>query len=360
MILASTRALRPAPLIMLGLAFFMLFGAGCRREPPKITYVEDRGSKTGNVTVSNDNEKQNESDWTEPKELAILLLTPNTEATVTRGEETTEAVHQMEILAGDEIEVIKGEVQLLYPDYGVSILDQGTKLIVLPAQDADGQGLSAQIILEAGKIWTRLEKVLGTDESFSVESSDVVATVRGTAFGVSFENGQVDIKVADSQVAVTTREAMKGAVELVKKAVYVSAGNAIKVNPQSVSASDNPRNVLLQNLRKVSETEKKDIFYRFGTRKIDPVNLKRPDMVFKWSAPIFLNDKMRERLTPDQIERLKIIQERQLQIRPELLEDEMRIKQLLINSVRFQRPLMEVIPLEETTTDTPSAIGPAN
>lgn len=360
MIFASTRALRPASLIMIGLSFIMLFGAGCRREPPKISYVQDQAAKTDNVTVSSGDSDNITISDVEPQELAILLLTPNTQATVTRGEEQTDAVHQMQILAGDEIEVIKGEVQLLYPDYGVSILSEGTNLIVLPAQGADDKGLSAQIILEAGKIWTRLEKVLGTDESFSVESSDVVATVRGTAFGVSIVNGELDIKVADSQVAVTTREAMKGAVDLVKKAVYVSAGNAIKVNPKLLSAGENPRNVLLQNLRKVSETEKKDIFYRFGTQKIDPVNLKKPDMVFKWSAPIFLNDKTRERLTPAQIERLEEIRKNQLKIRPELLDDELRIKQLLINSVRFQKPLIEVVLLEMTTTDTPSAIGPSN
>ena len=60
-----------------------------------------------------------------------------------------------------------------------------------------GTGLGAKIILEAGKVWTRLERLLGRDETFSVESSDVVATVRGTAFGVSLIDGDVDVTVAD-------------------------------------------------------------------------------------------------------------------------------------------------------------------
>lgn len=358
----SSRANYSVPaIIMLLVSVALIFGAGCRRTPPEITF------QNGDNTSAKEQDRQKEQqeatvdiEKTEPQTLAILLLTPNSQATITRGDEQTQAIHQMELYAGDEVRVVQGEVQLLYPEVGVSILPQGTKLTIIPGtEDVDG-GFSSQILLEAGKIWTRLEHVFGSDDSFSVEASDVVATVRGTAFGVSVENGEIDITVADSQVTVTSREAMKRLKKTVQKSVIVAAGNALTINPQLLQAGENPRNVLLKRLRKVSEAEKENIFFRFGKRPLDIGAIQKPEQTFRWSAPIGINDKIKTRLTPEQIERLKAVQVNQIKIRPKLLEDEARMKELIQKSVRFQVPLEEVILKDNTTDTTPSATGPTN
>jgi hypothetical protein len=349
-------------LSFIALASIIVFGGACRRTPPKVP-TSNTVTPPASETTQISNDTMEEADLTEvgePAILAILLLTQDAEVTVSRGDEQTDAVNQMELYAGDEVSVIKSEAQLLYPDVGISILPEGTRLTIMPGEGAENGGFSSQILLEAGKIWTRLEHVLGSDESFSVEASDVVATVRGTAFGVSMINGEIDISVAGNQVAVSTRNAIKSLKDQAQHAVMVAAGNAIKVNPSLLISGQNPRAELLKKLRKVSDTEKKDLYYRFGTQRLDMAKLKKPDQTFKWSAPINVNNKLQERLTPEQIQRLKAIQAKQIQIRPELLKDEATLRELMIKSVRFQIPLREVLLHEMTTTDTPSANGPTN
>jgi hypothetical protein len=349
-------------LSFIALASMLVVGGACRRTPPKITTSNTVTPPATEAIETADDivEEVDISEVGDAATLAILLLTQDSQVTVTRGEEQTEAVNQMELYAGDEVSVVKGEAQLLYPEVGISILPEGTKLTIMPGEGAENGGFSSQILLEAGKIWTRLEHVLGSDESFSVEASNVVATVRGTAFGVSMVNGEIDISVAGNQVSVSTRNALRNLKNTAQKAVLVASGNALKINPTLLKAGENPRAELLKRLRKVSDTEKKDLYYRFGTQRLDMADLKKPDQTFKWSAPINVNDKLKDRLTPEQIQRLKAIQAKQVQIRPELLKDEARLRDLIIKSVQFQVPLREVILHEMTTTDTPSANGPIN
>ncbi|MBD3281890.1 hypothetical protein GF391_04040 [Candidatus Uhrbacteria bacterium] len=348
--------------LLLFFALATIFGAGCKRTPPQIPSAnENQPPATQEANNKQDQDQQmQEVEVGDPATLAILLLTQESQVTVARGDESTDAVHQMELYAGDEVSVIKGEAQLLYPEVGMSVLPEGTRITIIPGEDAENGGFSSQILLEAGKIWTRLEHVLGTDEDFSVEASNVVATVRGTAFGVSFVNGEIDIKVAGNQVAVSTREALKNLKETAQKAVLVASGNALKIDPANLKPGENPRPKLLAKLRKVSQTEKKDLYYRFGTRRLNITDLKKPEQTFKWSAPIGLKDKVKERLTPEQIEKLKAIQDKQIRLRPELLEDEARLRNILQDSVRFQTPLRQVILEEMTTDETPSATGPSN
>ena len=350
-------------LSFIALAAIVVLGGTCRRTPPKVPVsntVTPPATETIEESADDAMEEIDLSEVGDPATLAILLLTQESQVTVTRGDEQTDAIHQMELYAGDEVNVIKGEVQLLYPEVGISILPEGTKLTIMPGEGTENGGFSSQILLEAGKIWTRLEHVLGSDESFSVEASNVVATVRGTAFGVSMVNGEIDISVAGNQVSVSTRDALKNLKDTAQKAVLVASGNALKINPALFKSGDNPRAELLKQLRKVSDTEKKDLYYRFGTQRLDMAKLKKPDQTFKWSAPIGVTDKMKDRLTPEQIQRLKAIQSRQIQIRPELLKDEAKLRELIKKSVRFQVPLREVLLHEMTTTDTPSANGPTN
>ncbi len=348
-------------LSFVALASMLVISAGCRRNPPNIPQLKTDNTTNKIDTITTTDTTMENTDNLEvgdPTALAILLLTQNSEVIVTRASEQTDAVNQMELYAGDDVDVVKGEARLLYPDVGLSILPEGTVITIMPGEGTNDEGFSAQIILEAGKIWTRLEHILGSDESFSVEASNVVATVRGTAFGVSFVNGDIDVSVAASQVAVTTRNALKDLKSSVQSAVMVAAGNAIKVNPTTLQPGENPRSVLLKNLRKVADTEKSDLYYRFVTQPLDATTLKKPDQTFKWSAPIDVNDKLIQRLTPEQIERLKAIQDRQIKLRPELLLNEATTRDLILKSVRFQIPLKEVILLDMQTTDTPATDGP--
>lgn len=347
---------------MFFVAILALFGAGCGKSDPKTSVVipADNGNQIVNQNQNTDNQAKpkQQVEVGDPDILAILLLTQGSSVTVIRGEEQTEGVHQMELYAGDNVYVQSGEAQLLYPEVGLSILPQGTKLTIIPGTEQADGNFSTWIILEAGKIWTRLEKVLGVGEGFNVESNNVVATVRGTAFGVSVENGTINVTVADSQVQVTSRQALSALSKVAEQAVIVSAGNAIKVKPADISNVETVRKILLPKLVKVPDTDKKDVYYRFGLKALDLETLKKPDQTFKWSAPINISQILQDRLSADQLERLQLIRDRQIIIRPELLQDEVILRETLMEPIRFQIPLREIMLLEMTTTESPSAVGP--
>jgi len=346
------------------LAIFIFLGAGCGKSEPKtstIVFSDNVNEITDqDKNIDNQAKPKQQAEVSDPDVLAILLLTQGSNVIVTRGEEQTEGVHQMELYAGDEIYVQSGEAQLLYPEIGLSILSQGTKLTILPGkvEQTNDSSFSTWILLEAGKIWTRLEKVLGSNEGFSVENNNVVATVRGTAFGVSFEDGIINITVADNQVQVTSREALSSIARASEQAVVVSAGNSIKVKSTEVSSIATLRKILLSKLVKVSDTDKKDLYYRFGLKSLDLDTLKKPEQTFKWSAPINISQTLRDRLSPEQLDHLELIRDHQIKIRPELMQNETIMRETLMEPVRFQIPLREIMLSETTTTESPSADGP--
>jgi hypothetical protein len=54
--------------------------------------------------------------------------------------------------------------------------------------------------LAAGKVWSKVLELLTPDSVWEVKTGNVVATIRGTAFGVSYFNGQSHIIVSEDKV----------------------------------------------------------------------------------------------------------------------------------------------------------------
>jgi hypothetical protein len=115
--------------------------------------------------------------------------------------------------------------------------------------------------------------VFGSDEHFSVAANGVVATVRGTAFGVMVQGQSVDVRVADHQVEVSketgvgeSRDAAAAVAVNVGQDVFVSAGS---LSPGNIDATR-------KLVRTLSENEKKDAGYEFGSTKIAPERLQQP------------------------------------------------------------------------------------
>jgi hypothetical protein len=105
---------------------------------------------------------------------------------------------------GDTIETGNGSsAAIIWPDYGRTVIDANSK-ITLTKADKAGDKLNVNMNLDFGRMWTRLERLLGRDSGFEVRASNVVATVRGTSFGVERPRtgGNVKVQVAESRVAV--------------------------------------------------------------------------------------------------------------------------------------------------------------
>lgn len=127
------------------------------------------------------------------------------QVSVLRDGVTMELMPFMGLVAGDVIETgADGKAEIIWTGYGRTLVAANSKLTITDAKlDETDNGIIAKMKLEAGRVWTRLEKLLSTGSSFEVKASNVVATVRGTSFGVGMDQpGRVEVKVAESNVQV--------------------------------------------------------------------------------------------------------------------------------------------------------------
>ncbi len=101
------------------------------------------------------------------------------------------------ILPGDRVRTgAEGEARIVWGDRGYTRIDPSSE-IVIEDTPLDGEltpGASIGVRVESGRVWSRMLKLLDLDSSMEIKTSDVVATVRGTTFGI--------IKGADSEIAV--------------------------------------------------------------------------------------------------------------------------------------------------------------
>jgi ferric-dicitrate binding protein FerR (iron transport regulator) len=165
------------------------------------------------------------------------------------------------VAEGDEVETASGaSATLIWPDYGRTVLDANSKLVVTQANKT-GDNLNVKLKLNAGRIWTRLERLLGAGSGFEVRASNVVATVRGTSFGVDNRvGGNVSIQVAESHVGI-----QKMRTEYSDEAV----GEMIVGPGQQASVDENIRTAMPQ-AAVMSNAVLNDPFLKQGNTKIDP------------------------------------------------------------------------------------------
>ena len=110
----------------------------------------------------------------------------------------TSADASFQVQPGDEVRTgADGKASIRWGDRGETRLDENTDLTIVSAP-ADGTATKAliELKLSSGRAWSRVLKLLDVDSGFDVKTDGVVATVRGTAFGVAKAD-------ADSQLAVT-------------------------------------------------------------------------------------------------------------------------------------------------------------
>lgn len=350
----------------LGLASMVLFGWGCNRRIAEQTLsnqlvnnaqqtavTADDSSPGGSVVGTDDLSAE-----LEPQALAYLQMTQGAQITVSRDLEQTNGMPDMALFAGDRLEVVSGEAWLLYPDTGMSVLETGTKVTLVPDGDLAEDGLGVRLLMEAGKIWTRLERLLGADEDFSVEANNVVATVRGTAFGMQFVNGDLDIVVADHQIKVSTKAVLNTG-KTTSDYIILAAGNGVRINPDEISKMTDQRSLLLKKMRVLTEVEKKQPGYVFGLKKLEPEVLKKPVKPFIWSAVLSLRPELRDSLTPEALRKWEAYVAWYRLHQTELLEAErLRMADSAIQ-IKFQPPLRDITLLEMTApTVAPTLKGP--
>jgi len=117
-----------------------------------------------------------------------------------------EATSGMTIGVGWSVRTDKGGLaSIRFFDQGESRIGENSEITVSAASidTNDPTKLSIKLKLDFGRVWSRVLKLFDLDSSYSVETSSVVATVRGTAFDVqATENGGAEVWVSESAVDV--------------------------------------------------------------------------------------------------------------------------------------------------------------
>lgn len=273
--------------IVLPLAMLSLFGFGCFQIAPRIVKAPEP--------------QYAERPSTDQTVAVAYVRLDGSRGTVTRGSTTLPAQDGAELASGDRVQVTSGMMTLVYPDKGASELSSGSDMTLL--SDDKGTGVFTEIRLAAGKIWTRFEHVFGSDEQFSVASQGIVATVRGTGFGVSVESDGVDVQVADHTVEIIP-ESITGASVIAP--VRLTVGQGLRVHASDVIHISSA--ALKAKVRRLTSAERQSPGFTFGAEKLSADQMKKPVRALQLlnvTSTITSTDTQHLQLLRDQLIQLK-------------------------------------------------------
>lgn len=117
----------------------------------------------------------------------------------------TSADASFQVQPGDEVRTgADGKASIRWGDRGETRLDENTQLTIVsvPADDNAATKTLIELKLSSGRVWSRVLKLLDVDSGFDVKTDGVVATVRGTAFGVATVQDHSQLAVTESVVDV--------------------------------------------------------------------------------------------------------------------------------------------------------------
>ena len=143
----------------------------------------------------------------EPARIAVLTVeAPGVQVQKQAGGEWVQGTSGMQLFPGWSLRTdLNGRASIRFFNQGETRLSQSTT-IRISAASFQGTGVgqtTVAITLEAGRIWNRVLKLLDIGSSYKVNTSHVVATVRGTSFDmIAHSDGVTDVMVGDSAVSV--------------------------------------------------------------------------------------------------------------------------------------------------------------
>ncbi|OHB13692.1 MAG: hypothetical protein A2Y49_02125 [Candidatus Zambryskibacteria bacterium RIFCSPLOWO2_12_39_8] len=140
-----------------------------------------------------------------------------------------------------------------FPDGSVLRLDKATTITVSEIHfKKDDHSLAVKIALVTGRVWSKVITLATPESVWEVKTGNTVATVRGTAFSMSYKNGVSFIFGSENKIAVApidpvTKEAIK------LSEVVIGENKVIEITLKEVEkarVSDKP--VLNDNVREAT------------------------------------------------------------------------------------------------------------
>lgn len=119
-----------------------------------------------------------------------------------------------------------GNATIVFEGLGESRLGKSSEVTLTKAQlGTETQPLGVDLSLASGRIWSRVKRLIDLEESYSVRTDTVVATVRGTAFDLQTQTTGTTVWVSDAAVQVFGKEKPL-VVSEGSMATFASAGGA--------------------------------------------------------------------------------------------------------------------------------------
>lgn len=139
------------------------------------------------------------------------------------------------VAEGDVLEVSStGKANIHFFDGSVLRASQGTRFTISMAEfNKDSGTLRVKASLATGKIWSKIVELATPEALWQVETSNTVATVRGSAFGVSFDGKNSEIVGSQHKVTVEVRDS-KTKEKLEISALAVSEGVYLRITDSDV------------------------------------------------------------------------------------------------------------------------------
>ncbi len=129
-----------------------------------------------------------------------------------------------------------GLANVFFPDGSVARLDSQTKITVLTGDfNEKTKTLTVRIKLVAGNLWSKIMKLATPESVWEVQTTNAVAAVRGTAFGMSFFEGNTRVIGSEHNIEVNpvnpeTGDVIESQRVVVEEQKYLEISDVLALN----------------------------------------------------------------------------------------------------------------------------------
>ncbi|MCX6781922.1 MAG: FecR family protein [Candidatus Magasanikbacteria bacterium] len=146
---------------------------------------------------------------------------------------------------------LNGLANIHMPDGSSIQLDSNSEITLEQADYADDSDtLKVKIRLTAGRVWSKIMELATTDSYWEVKTSNAVASVRGTAFGMEYDDEETQIIGSENTVEVDALDPSTG--QSLGRAP-VTARKILAIKKQTLSDLRARRAVLAGVVREIGE-----------------------------------------------------------------------------------------------------------
>jgi hypothetical protein len=130
------------------------------------------------------------------------------------------------------------QAQIIFPSGSLARLDESTT-VSLADFVSDQARIDIKILLEAGNLWSRVQRLADKETTYEVQTSNTVAVVKGTSFNVSYKEGKTNLQVLSQSVEMKaidpqTKQVLEGG------QAKVEEGNEAEVDQAFLPTREKP------------------------------------------------------------------------------------------------------------------------